>query len=344
MLNKKFKTGYLAPLNYDRYFKKIFSDLKIAKRFLEDFLDISIQEIEHLEKNNLLTDDSRSVKFDFRCKTENRHIIIEMQQWDKPDIIQRFFLYHAINTGLQLENLPVKHISTGSSEKEIKDYRRLVPTITLVWLVDESLNFEENFMSYSNYPDKLANFIRDPELWSVEKIKDLLLKRQEILAILNNNSNSLDFLQRNKLIFMFQHNIVKNKNNVKYQNWFELAEKTRNFNNTISDFQEYKKDPVFSEVIKRLITKFFNQEDFIYIKNTKKITEGIKEYEKGFYENGLIDGIAKSREIIEQIETEKQKAETEKTIFKLLYKGNNIEEISKITGKSVTEIKIIITD
>ncbi len=27
---------YLAPLNYDRYFKKIFSDLDIAQRFLED--------------------------------------------------------------------------------------------------------------------------------------------------------------------------------------------------------------------------------------------------------------------------------------------------------------------
>jgi hypothetical protein len=39
---------YLAPLNYDRYFKKVFSDTRIAKRFLEDFFDIEIDELELL--------------------------------------------------------------------------------------------------------------------------------------------------------------------------------------------------------------------------------------------------------------------------------------------------------
>jgi len=29
---------YLAPLNYDRFFRKIFKDDAIAKAFLEDFL------------------------------------------------------------------------------------------------------------------------------------------------------------------------------------------------------------------------------------------------------------------------------------------------------------------
>ena len=37
---------YLAPLNYDRFLKKVFSDTSIAKRFLEDFLAIEIQELE----------------------------------------------------------------------------------------------------------------------------------------------------------------------------------------------------------------------------------------------------------------------------------------------------------
>ncbi len=36
---------YLAPLNYDRFFKKVFSDIKIAKKFLEDFLGVDIEEI-----------------------------------------------------------------------------------------------------------------------------------------------------------------------------------------------------------------------------------------------------------------------------------------------------------
>jgi len=37
---------YLAPLNYDRSFKKVFSDTRIAKRFLEDFFDVVIDEKE----------------------------------------------------------------------------------------------------------------------------------------------------------------------------------------------------------------------------------------------------------------------------------------------------------
>ena len=118
--NKK-QVGYLAPLNYDRYFKKVFSDLKIAKRFLEDFLDIKIQEIEAKPTERYLTDDARYVELDFRCKIDNHYIIIEMQQWYKPDIIQRFYLYDALNTGLQLESLETKTIELPNNKvKDIK--------------------------------------------------------------------------------------------------------------------------------------------------------------------------------------------------------------------------------
>jgi hypothetical protein len=34
---------YRAPLNYDRFFKKVFGNKKIAQRFLEDFLDIVME-------------------------------------------------------------------------------------------------------------------------------------------------------------------------------------------------------------------------------------------------------------------------------------------------------------
>ena len=36
---------YLAPLNFDRFFKKVFSDPEIAKTFLEDFLDTEIESL-----------------------------------------------------------------------------------------------------------------------------------------------------------------------------------------------------------------------------------------------------------------------------------------------------------
>ena len=42
---------YLALLNYDGFFKKVFSDLGIVKCFLEDFLDIKIESIERIKEN-----------------------------------------------------------------------------------------------------------------------------------------------------------------------------------------------------------------------------------------------------------------------------------------------------
>lgn len=43
---------YLAPLNADRFFKKVFSDNRISKRFLEDFLEIEIESIELLSNQH----------------------------------------------------------------------------------------------------------------------------------------------------------------------------------------------------------------------------------------------------------------------------------------------------
>ena len=49
---------YLAPLNYDRYFKKVFKDTEITKQFLEDFFDITIETIELLTHRHKITDDA----------------------------------------------------------------------------------------------------------------------------------------------------------------------------------------------------------------------------------------------------------------------------------------------
>ena len=63
---------YLAPLNYDRFFKKVFSHTHIAKAFLEDFLEKKIDEIVLLETSHFLTDDASKISFDFRCKIEGQ--------------------------------------------------------------------------------------------------------------------------------------------------------------------------------------------------------------------------------------------------------------------------------
>ncbi|MCP4353424.1 MAG: hypothetical protein GY795_48870, partial [Desulfobacterales bacterium] len=84
-----------------------------------------------------ITDDAAFVEFDFRCRIRDTHVIIDMQQWYKPDVTQRFYLYHALNTGLQLESLPKEKIVVDRLSKKIKkisDYRMLEPVITLIWV------------------------------------------------------------------------------------------------------------------------------------------------------------------------------------------------------------------
>jgi hypothetical protein len=72
---------YLAPLNYDRFFDRVFSDIEIATHFFQDFLDVEIQEIEPLQRKKKLTDDAAFVEFDYRAKINGEYVILDMQQW-----------------------------------------------------------------------------------------------------------------------------------------------------------------------------------------------------------------------------------------------------------------------
>ena len=114
----KQKSMYLSPLNYDRYFKKVFSDINIAKAFLMDFLDVEIETIEPLSSTHKLTDNATNVAFDFRCKIDGQYVIIDMQQWYKTDVVKRFYVYHAANSVLQLETLPFKKLLENVVEED----------------------------------------------------------------------------------------------------------------------------------------------------------------------------------------------------------------------------------
>ncbi len=366
------QVGYLAPLNYDRYFKKVFSDLKIAKRFLEDFLDIEIKEIQAKPNERYLTDDAKYVALDFRCKIDNHYIIIEMQQWYKPDIIQRFYLYDALNTGLQLEGLPKKTIELPNNKvKEIKDYRTLLPTITIIWLVSDDLNIEKDYISIVPTPEELLKFIRNVDLWKTSDFKKILQEREELLQLINNKTKEFDFLQKNKLIFAFQKNIVKNKRYKKYYAWFELAQKTLRKVSDKLEFSEYQKDDILSEVVRRLKKQLENPDEIKYIKERSEYIEKIQRYEDGLKHHAAIEARIEAEQIVEQeikqeksrrkkAEEEKKKAEEEKKkaeerekkarlktkiIILQHVERKSKEEISVILKISIEEIeKILKTD
>jgi hypothetical protein len=295
---------YLAPLNYDRYFKKVFSDTRIAKRFLEDFFDVTIETIELLTIHHKITDDAVAVEFDFRCQIEGHYVIIDMQQWFKPDVVHRFYTYHCINTALQLENLPLKSIALESDrERKVKDYSEILPVITLVWMVDDTFGFKNDYVSYTMTPEIVSDFIKNHLLWQNKDITALLAERELSLAQLNNKTRKLDFLQKNRLIYAFQKNIVRNSQTDnskyhKYLSWFEIAEKTKNKLNEKADFLKYADDEIFAELIRRISTDTLTEEDFTYIDNYEQYTERVKRWEKPIYEEGFDQGMEKGMEIV----------------------------------------------
>jgi predicted small secreted protein len=321
---------YLAPLNYDRFFKKVFKDLKIAKVFIEDFLEVEIESIEALDTTARFTDNASIVEFDYRCKIEGQYIIIDMQQWYKPDITQRFFLYHALNTGLQLETLPQKKLiidrNTGKA-KEVKDYRRLEPVSTLIWMVQDNLGFKENYMSYRLLPHTVVDFLKKNELWKQQDIKALLEKREEVLEHLKHTNKDIDFLPKNSLIFMFQKNIVKDEKIKKYHRWFEFAEMTRNEDNIEEDFEKFRGDEIFEAIIKRIDKSKLKPDDMQYIDIQKEDMEKFSRWEEGVREQSKRQG---------KIEGEKEKAI--KAAIVCIKKGYPTKDISEITGLTEKEI------
>ncbi len=288
---------YLAPLNYDRYFKKVFSNVDIAKRFLEDFFGITIQDITPLDVYHKITDEAAAVEFDFHCKIDDQFVIIDMQQWYKSDIVHRFYTYHCINTALQLENLPLKSIALeGDRERKVKDYNEILPVITFVWMVDDTFGFKDDYISYTMTPEIIMEFIKNNLLWQNKDITELLKQREIALTQLSNKAKRLDFLQKNRLIYAFQKNIVsnnkKNDNEYhKYIDWFELAEKTKNKKNQKSDFIKYEKDEIFAELIRRICNDTLTTEDYTYIDNYEQFTQRVKRYDKVIYQEGREEGV-----------------------------------------------------
>ena len=146
---------YLAPLTYNYFFQKAFSNPDIMKNFLEDLLEATITELVVLPQKHKLTDKSYYVIFDYRCKIDSKDTVVEMQQGYKKDVVKRFYLYQGVGVALQLENLPVKEVK-GSGRK-IRDYSGVVPVLTIVWMADDTFKTKENLLNYRLFPTALAS-------------------------------------------------------------------------------------------------------------------------------------------------------------------------------------------
>ncbi len=333
---------YLAPLNYDRFFRKVFSHEHIAKQFLEDFLEVTITDIKLLKDKKHLTDKSAKVEFDFRCTIGDADVIIDMQQWYKTDVVQRFYTYHTAGTVLQLEKLPDKKLAEELMDKRSKekDYKKLKPVLTLIWMANDTLLFKENYVGYVMTPEIVSDFIRNVSLWKSEKFLKLLEEREKVLKIMANDAKDLDFLPKNRLIFLFQPNIAKDKSIKKYHRWFRFAEKTRRKDNAEADFEEYRQDPVFREIMRLIVTEEMSADDLAYIETEAESREMVQRFLEGEYNMGKKDGRKIGLQEGEQIGLEKgeQKNKRETAIL-MINEGEPNEKISKYTELTIAEIE-----
>ncbi len=360
---------YVASLNLDLFFKKVFSNKRIAKKFLQDLLGVTITEIKLLSVENKLTDDAVTVKFDFRCKIQGQYVVIEMQQKYKIDVIKRFYLYHTVSTALQLETLkPIEVIKPNGETYTEKNYSGLKPVITIIWMVDDMLGFEDDYIAFTTLPEAAKDFIKNNDLWQ-QPLATILEERKKTLKILENDTKGLDFFTQNRLIYVFQKNIVKNNRiTSRYFKWFDFANKSRNFNNKEEDFLLLKEDKDMEEVINRLRKDNLTSEEFKYVsdlqsydvyvvrleeEHKKRMARQKKRLEKINFE--IQQKIEKQEQELyrqkQKVEEEKQKVEEEKQkrhllqlklVRMLLDNDQTIESIANTVELSIEQTKELV--
>ena len=345
---------YLAPLNYDRFFKKVFSDTKIAKCFLEAFLGVVIDSIELVGTSYKVTDDATVVVFDYRCKINGQFVVIDMQQWYKTDIVKRFYVYHALDSALQLETMTTQVVKIGKDkEYRTKSYDDLKPALTLIWMANDTLGFTEDYISYALFPEQTADFVKNDDLWATKDIEKLEKERQNILSLLNNKTKGLDFLPKNRLIYMFQKNIINNAQLTEYFEWFELAEITLNKDNTKKDFAKFEKNPILMEVMRRINKDSLDSIDYSEIKDFDEFIRNNKWYDDKLKKEAQEEAErivrlemqktldAKTLEVTEKVREEVNN-KTKMTVILAFQNGFSIPKIVTITQLPREHVKEII--
>jgi len=275
-----------------------------------------------------------------------------------------------------LEGLPKKAMFLPENQvKETRDYSELLPVITIVWMVSDTLDFEDDYKIFAMTLKDVHDFLNNVSLWRNPDITALLRAREELFKQLNNNAKDLHFLQKNQLVYVFQKNVVKNKKYTKYFPWFELAEKTLK---KISDkfaYSEYETDTILREVVRRLKIEIENPEEIKYIDDYTDYIDSVRRYDDGVLREGrnqmlpLLEAKEKMIEEKEKTIEEKEKTIEEKektieenqktieekektielankklinTILKLHQKGLSIVEISETTETEIDEVTRIV--
>ena len=169
----------------------------------------------------------------------------------------------------------------------------------------------------------------------------MLTERQRVLALADKRTKHLDFLAQNRLIFLFQRNIVAQMPTARYTRWFKFAEKSHHKENTAADFVEFQGDAVFEEIMRRLNQSAWTADDVEYIEHEHEMWAAQARIEQQYYADGRAEGFYEGH-VTGRAEGQRQQALT--TAREMLADGLDYATIIKYTGLSSAVIADLTAD
>ena len=139
---------------------------------------------------------------------------------------------------------------------------------------------------------------------------------------------NLDFLPQNRLVFLFQKNIVKNKNDTLLFKWCEFAMLTKNKNNVAADFTKFLNDPIFATMVEQLRTHKMSESDFEYIDDYDTYITGVRNYDE------------KIRTEAQREAQREARLEKKNIIRNMRIKGFSVELIADIAGMQTSDVYV----
>ena len=118
-----------------------------------------------------------------------------------------------------------------------------------------------------------------------------------------------------------------------------MAEKTRNKLNEKGWFDEYLKDDIFVEIIKRINTESFEQVDWEYITDYEKFKEKVKRYDQVIFDDGREEGREVGREEGIEIGEYRKTIETAIKGIKAGYPNEIIQTMTGLTNDQIDELR-----
>lgn len=115
--------------------------------------------------------------------------------------------------------------------------------------------------------------------------------------------------------------------------------------NEAADFDEFRGDEVFEEMIRRLNRGGLTEEDVEYIENEQEMWEEVVRLEQGYYERGHREGGLDGRDagfVEDRVEGQKENAIENARI--MLADGLDLETVAKYTRFSLADVTALVDE